>query len=1121
MTRAFVGRDRELAELQAGLQDAMGGRRRLFLVTGGPGIGKTALADQLATHAAGRGARVLWGRCWEGGGAPPYWPWAQLIGTLAEGFDGETLASYLGPGAPHVARLVPELSERLGDAAAAPGPPPGSDAARFYLFEAIARLFSNASSDAPLLLVLDDLQAADSSALLLLRFLARDIRACRLLVVGTCRDMDATGPVEAADAFGELVREGDLLRLGGLDREAVADLITELSGIVADGEKVAAICEATEGNPLFVREVVRLVASAGELARPGRVRVPIPEGVRAVIRQRLVPLSADAVQVLSAAAVVGRDFELSLLGAASDLPLDRLLSGLSDAVALGVVTEEPGTAGQFRFSHPLMRELIYEDLPIPARMQLHQLVGEAIEQRYRPDCGPHLAQLAHHFAQAAAAGQGAKGLHYARRAGDRAMDTCAYREAAAEYRRALQALESTGPDEASRCELLLRLGGAQARSGDYQEAKASYLQAAEIARTLGSTRQLARAALGFGEPQVEGSLVNREVVALLQEALGGLSEKDDPLRARMLARLSLELTFSGEAERRESFSREAVDMARRLGDIASLGSALRARWLARWEPEGLDERAGLAEELLRLARETGDRELELRGRARRIPCSLERGRIREVEADIAAHARLADELRMPVHQGHAATMLAMLALLRGAFEEGERLADQALSLQAGRATPQFAHRYQLALIRWEQGRLGEMRDSWQQLVRQFPQVGLARAWLCLAEAEAGHSGDARMNLRSMIDGLSGLPRDGLWLPALATASLVSAQLDEAEAAESLYPALSPYRGRIIAFAVPEPAICLGSASFYLGLLASVMSRWEEADSHFQAALSAHDRLGATALLARSQYEHARMLIRRGRAPDRSRAAGLLDRAYATADAIGMTRAGAEIQRLRELTAGQAIAAARAGEATAMHNGAARNMLRREGDYWTVAYEGSLVRLRDSKGLRYLARLLASPGRELHALDIEMTEHRAGHPAPPRPADGVATADLSVRPDPGDAGELLDAKAKAAYKARLDELQAEIDEAESFNDPGRAARARDEKAFLVAELARAVGLGGRDRRAASHTERARLNVTRAIRAAVANLDRVNPALGRHLAATIRTGRYCSYTPDPRAPTAWEL
>jgi hypothetical protein len=199
---------------------------------------------------------------------------------------------------------------------------------------------------------------------------------------------------------------------------------------------------------------------------------------------------------------------------------------------------------------------------------------------------------------------------------------------------------------------------------------------------------------------------------------------------------------------------------------------------------------------------------------------------------------------------------------------------------------------------------------------------------------------------------------------------------------------------------------------------------------------------------------------------------------------------------------------------------ARNLFRREGEYWTVVFEGSVVRLKDIKGLRHLARLLAHPGREFHAVDLEAAEAPATPAAPlgARPSGGEP--ELAVRRNLGDAGALLDATAKAAYHARLTELRAELAEAEGGNDPVRAARARAEQDFLVAELARAVGLGGRDRRAASHAERARLNATRAIRAAMANLARANPALGRHLAATIRTGRYCAYTPDPRAPITWE-
>jgi hypothetical protein len=198
--------------------------------------------------------------------------------------------------------------------------------------------------------------------------------------------------------------------------------------------------------------------------------------------------------------------------------------------------------------------------------------------------------------------------------------------------------------------------------------------------------------------------------------------------------------------------------------------------------------------------------------------------------------------------------------------------------------------------------------------------------------------------------------------------------------------------------------------------------------------------------------------------------------------------------------------------------ASRNLFRREGEYWTVCYQGTVVRVRDAKGLRHLARLLGHPGREFLAADLEAANRQPAPPAPLWPSG--RSSELEVRPDLGDAGELLDARTKAAYKTRIEELRAELEEAEGCNDPIRAAKANQEMDFLVGELARAVGLDGRDRRAASHAERARLNATRSIRAAIANLARANPPLGRHLSSTIRTGRYCSYTPDPRVPIAWE-
>ena len=1113
--RAFVGRDREVAELVAGLEDAVAGRGRLFLVAGEPGIGKTWLAEQLVGHANSRGTRVLWGRCWEGGGAPPFWPWAQMIGTLAGDCDDAALAAYLGAGADSIAQVVPGLAGRLGGTAAPVAAVRESAAARFSLFWAITGFFKRAAAAQPLLLVLDDLHAADEPSLLLLQFLARDLRGVRLLVVGTYRDVDAGPPLGLGDAVGQLVREGQLLYLRGLGREDVKALIEALSGVAPPEGKVAAFYEATEGNPLFVREAVRLLAARTPVERPGRLGVPIPGSVRAVIERRLAPLSAGAVQVLSAAAVVGREFDLALVGPASDLPVEGVLSALSEAVAMGIVAEEPGAVGRYRFSHSLVREVLYERLPIPVRWQLHQRVGEAMERVYGTGPGAHVAELARHFAEVGAAGEGAKALGYARLAGERAMGMYAYEEAAAEYRRAL---DFAGPDDPVRCELLLRLGAAQARAGDYREAEESCLQAAELSQGLGAPEQLARAALCFGERQVEGGLVNRRLVALLQEALDGLDTGDSPLRARLLARLSLELTFSDDTKRIESLSLEAVAMARRLADPAALRTTLDARWMAVWGPDGLDERTALAAEMLRAAWETSDREMELDGLAWRAAGSLESGDIQAAQADIAAHARLTEELPMAVHQWAATSMRALVAQLDGSFEEAERLANEALSLQPGRPNVQFTHIDQVALLWWERGRLGELRDDWQGVVDRFPRAAFARAWLSLADAELGRSEDARSGLRALAEQIPQRPRNGIWLPAVALGSLLSARLNEPEAAGTLYPMLLPYAGHIVAFTAPQPVVCLGSGAFYLGLLAAVMSRWAEAVGHFQAAIGAHERLGARSFLARTRYEYARMLLCRGQPADRSLALGLLDRALATASTLGMAAVAEGIQALRAAQAGETapVPPARAEAAAEV----SRNLFRREGEYWTVRYEGSVVRLKDAKGLRYLAQLLADPGREYHAIDLEAAGGQRARPAPSGVRDGAGPGELRVRPDLGDAGELLDAQAKAAYKARLDELEAELEEAEGFNDPGRAATAAAERDFLVDELARAVGLGGRDRRAASHAERARLNVTRAIRAAMANLARANPPLGRHLSATIRTGRYCSYTPDPRAPITWQ-
>jgi hypothetical protein len=295
----------------------------------------------------------------------------------------------------------------------------------------------------------------------------------------------------------------------------------------------------------------------------------------------------------------------------------------------------------------------------------------------------------------------------------------------------------------------------------------------------------------------------------------------------------------------------------------------------------------------------------------------------------------------------------------------------------------------------------------------------------------------------------------------------------------------------------------GATDRYLGLLASCMGKWTDADRHFERAVALNDRMGARPWVAHSRHDWARILLARDGPGDRERAAELLAEAARTAADLGMT-----------------VLERRVGEAFALAGGSPKpsraetpphpSLFRREGEYWSISFDGQSFRLRDSKGLRYLALLLAAPGREIHALELVGSDR--GGAAPRR--DGPTTAE-------GDAGEVLDAEAKAAYRRRIAELETEVQEAREWNDPTRAAKAEEELEFLVNELAGAVGLGGRDRRAGSAAERARVNVTRAIRAALDRIEEHSPDLGRHLASTIRTGIYCSYAPDPRVPMAWQL
>jgi hypothetical protein len=293
-----------------------------------------------------------------------------------------------------------------------------------------------------------------------------------------------------------------------------------------------------------------------------------------------------------------------------------------------------------------------------------------------------------------------------------------------------------------------------------------------------------------------------------------------------------------------------------------------------------------------------------------------------------------------------------------------------------------------------------------------------------------------------------------------------------------------------------------------------MGRYDDAERHFTVALEANVRTGALPWVAHTRHDLALMLLKRAAPADRARAIQELYQAHEIALTLGQVALQEKVAIGLASLGVDREASIESTPPPPELQPTSRNVFRREGEYWLVAFEGHESRLHDAKGLAYLAVLLANPGREIHSLDLVTTGIRS-------PVVARTESELATAHGPRDAGPVLDDQAKRAYRERIQELEAELDEAEDWHDPERAARARHELDFLIHELAAATGLAGRDRRLGSDAERARVNVTRAIRSALARIREHDPELGRHLDQSVRTGIFCSYQVDARAQIKWML
>jgi class 3 adenylate cyclase len=889
----FVGREEEVRRLRTGLDQALSASGHVLLMVGEPGIGKTRTAEELTTYARMRGAQVLWGRCYEGEGAPPYWPWVQIVRAYVHDREPNELLSDLGSGAAAVADIVSEVRERL------PGLPTATnlepEQARFRLFDSVTTFLKNAANRTPLALVLDDLHWADTPSLLLMQFLARELAGSRILVLGTYRDVELRRQHPLSQTLAALAREqhSERILLRGLSHSDVGRFIEMAAGVAPPEPLVAAVHQETEGNPFFINEVVRLLVREGRLvgapqapsANSGQVApaswsVTIPQGIREVIGRRLNQLSEQGNRMLTVASVLGREFDVAVLGRVADLGEDRLLELVEEALAARLIEEIPASGGQLRFTHALVQETLREELSTTRRVRLHRRIAEALEAHYGTQIDRHLAEIAHHAVEGAHGGGDVdKAVLYATKAGDRAVALSAYEDAIPHYERALQALElKPVPDELTRCDLLLPLGRAQGVALDRDRARATLLSAAAIARAHADAPRLARAATGVAWASLVLGAPNAASVALLEEALAAIGDRDCVERVEALDALNMEFHLGPTNARAKQVAGDAVAVARRLGDPTALMSALNSRLRAYWGLDGLADREGCAREMLHLAEATGDPTWQITARFNLRTIAFTRGDRAEVERHHAAEAALLGRTQnaMWVYFHHLAT--ATLAQLDAKWDEAERLAQVAFA-RGQRVLGEFAVQ-QLGVQLIGVVRARDQLDTVIAMCEAGVQQHVQPSWKCglaWSYAEVGRTDEAKALLRDLCaDKFSAIPWDGNWPAAMALLSLACTLSQEREVAARLYEALAPYPKLIVM--VGANASLLGATSDHLGHLARLMGRLDDAAHHYDDALEVLGRLRARFFIAETQLAYAALLAEHDRPGDRESALALVNHA---------------------------------------------------------------------------------------------------------------------------------------------------------------------------------------------------------------------------------------------------
>ena len=808
---AVVGRDRELAELQSWYADAATGHGRLALVVGEPGIGKTRLVEEFTRAAATLGAAVVWGHAVDDINAPALRPWQRLLRGLPGGSAMTSVA-----------------------------------ATDWFAFaDAVVDILVQAAADADggLVVVLDDLQWADSASLRLLRHVTREIARARVLIIGTYRDTTADDATPLTEALPTLLREPrvDVVRPRLLARSDVHEVLTSLVDDRVHAAYVDVVHQRTGGNPLYVRTLARLLATEGGLEEYDEERVASLAAARPELRQLVVALLANVAahhrEVIAAASVIGERFDADLLRTLGFSDVDDALRA---GIAAGVLAADDG----WRFTHALLRDGVYADIDTGRRSHLHQRIAATMAERKA-----NAAVVASHLVRAADPATSEMTVSWARRAGAEAVVTSAYDEGIRWAQLALDILERAGTAELTTAQVLVEIARAEYAGGYVRAAMDHAIVAAE--RGAKDARILAEAALvvqGINE-----RVLCAEVTGLCERALDALPDDEPRLRARVLAQLVSVTPHDGMVtEQHGRWSVEALAAAERADDPWAMFEALRARQTALCAPQFVAGRMELAERALQLGAR-GVQVGPMWGHIWLAEGAFQLGDVNFLDQHLDQLTAVAERLRSNLARWHHARLSAARLAMTGDFADALEMNASATALAARMQEMSAigltnAFRIRLAIIR---GSAGDITDELLGATRSAPQILLVRTSLTRALLLHGD----REAASSVYEGLRGavhsVPTHGGWLPTMSDLADLAVEFDNRDEAVVIYDELLPHADYFVTGTIGTVA-CLGAAHLQLGRLAGLLDRPDVAEKHLRAAVTANERAGAlpAAALAR-------------------------------------------------------------------------------------------------------------------------------------------------------------------------------------------------------------------------------------------------------------------------------